>query len=72
MAIFGAFETLTKGFHHAGRPQTAFGGFHINETSSSPVDIVPFGGVKDSGFGREGPRYAIREMMEERLVTIAY
>jgi len=49
-----------------------FGGVHINETSSSRVDVMPFGGVKDSGFGREGPKYAIREMMEERLVTIAY
>jgi hypothetical protein len=28
------------------------------------------GGVKDSGFGHEGPRYAGREMMEEPLVTI--
>ncbi|MCW0205912.1 MAG: aldehyde dehydrogenase family protein, partial [Achromobacter sp.] len=49
-----------------------FGGVHINETSSSRVDVMPFGGVKDSGFGREGPRYAVREMMEERLVTIAF
>jgi succinate-semialdehyde dehydrogenase/glutarate-semialdehyde dehydrogenase len=49
-----------------------FGGIHINETSSSRVDVMPFGGVKDSGFGREGPRYAVREMTEERLVTIAY
>lgn len=49
-----------------------FGGVHINETSSSRVDVMPFGGVKDSGHGREGPRYAVREMMEERLLTIAY
>ena len=49
-----------------------FGGIHINETSSSRVDVMPFGGVKDSGFGREGPEYAIREMTEERLVTVAY
>jgi len=49
-----------------------FGGVHINETSSSRVDVMPFGGVKDSGFGREGPHYAVREMMEERLVTIAF
>jgi acyl-CoA reductase-like NAD-dependent aldehyde dehydrogenase len=55
----------------AGR-RLRFGGVHINETSSSRVDVMPFGGVKDSGFGREGPRYAIREMMEERLVTIAF
>ena len=31
-----------------------------------------FGGVKDSGYGREGSAYAIREMTEERLITIAY
>jgi succinate-semialdehyde dehydrogenase/glutarate-semialdehyde dehydrogenase len=49
-----------------------FGGVHINETSSSRVDVMPFGGVKDSGHGREGPRYAIREMMEERLLTITF
>jgi acyl-CoA reductase-like NAD-dependent aldehyde dehydrogenase len=43
---------------------------HINEPSSSRVDLMPFGGVKDSGVGAEGPRYAMREMSEERLVTI--
>jgi succinate-semialdehyde dehydrogenase/glutarate-semialdehyde dehydrogenase len=43
---------------------------HINEPSSSRVDLMPFGGVKDSGVGVEGPRYAMREMTEERLVTI--
>jgi succinate-semialdehyde dehydrogenase/glutarate-semialdehyde dehydrogenase len=47
------------------------GGVHINETSSSRVDMMPYGGSKDSGFGREGPRYAIHEMTEERVVTIA-
>lgn len=46
------------------------GGVHINETSSSRVDLMPYGGSKDSGFGREGPRYAIQEMTEERLVSI--
>jgi succinate-semialdehyde dehydrogenase/glutarate-semialdehyde dehydrogenase len=49
-----------------------FGGVHINEASSARIDVMPFGGVKDSGFGREGPAYAIREMTEERLITIAY
>lgn len=43
---------------------------HLNEASSSRVDLMPFGGVKDSGVGVEGPRYAMREMTEERLVTI--
>jgi len=44
---------------------------HINEPSSSRVDLMPFGGVKDSGLGREGPKYAMQEMTEERLVTIS-
>lgn len=46
------------------------GGVHINETSSSRVDVMPYGGTKDSGFGREGPPYAVREMSEERMITM--
>lgn len=46
------------------------GTLHINETSSSRVDQMPYGGVKQSGFGQEGPKYAIRDMTEEQLVTI--
>lgn len=47
-----------------------FGSIHVNEASSARADVMPFGGVKHSGFGREGPDYAIREMTEERLLTI--
>lgn len=47
------------------------GAVHINDTSSSRVDSMTYGGVKDSGFGREGPSYSIREMTDERLVTIS-
>ena len=46
-----------------------FGTVQINETSSARSDIMPFGGVKDSGFGKEGPWHAMREMTEERLVV---
>ncbi|KAA0969800.1 aldehyde dehydrogenase family protein [Aureimonas fodinaquatilis] len=46
------------------------GGLHFNETSSSRIDLMPYGGVKDSGFGLEGPKFAVAEMTEERLVTI--
>ncbi|HET6153963.1 MAG TPA: aldehyde dehydrogenase family protein [Marmoricola sp.] len=46
------------------------GSVHINETSSSRVDLMPYGGVKESGSGVEGPRYAIEEMTEQRLITI--
>lgn len=44
---------------------------HINESSTSRVDLMPFTGVKDSGLGREGPKYAMHEMTEERLVTLS-
>ena len=47
------------------------GAVHVNETCSSRVDLMPYGGVKASGFGREGPKYAVREMTEERLVTFS-
>ena len=65
---------FTSNLHTAFRMARAlrFGGVHINEASSARVDAMPFGGVKDSGFGREGPAYAIREMTEERLITVAY
>ena len=46
------------------------GTVHVNDTSSSRVDLMPYGGVKDSGFGREGPKYAIHDMTEEHFVTI--
>jgi len=46
-----------------------FGCVHLNETSSARADAMPFVGVKDSGFGPEGPRYAIKQLTEERLLT---
>ncbi|MDQ7850043.1 MAG: aldehyde dehydrogenase family protein [Armatimonadota bacterium] len=44
------------------------GGVIVNGTSSTRADLMPYGGTKDSGFGREGPRYAIEEMSETRIV----
>jgi succinate-semialdehyde dehydrogenase/glutarate-semialdehyde dehydrogenase len=44
------------------------GTVHINSASSSRLDAMPFGGVRESGHGKEGPRYAIEEMTEERLI----
>ena len=46
------------------------GSVHVNETSSNRVDLMPYGGVKRSGVGVEGPRYAIEEMTEQRLITL--
>lgn len=45
------------------------GGIIINGTSRWRSDQMPYGGVKDSGMGREGPKFAIRDMTEERLVV---
>lgn len=46
------------------------GNLHINWSSQWRADLMPYGGLKDSGIGKEGPRYAIREMTEEKMVVI--
>jgi acyl-CoA reductase-like NAD-dependent aldehyde dehydrogenase len=48
------------------------GGVIINGTSTWRTDQMPYGGVKASGIGREGPRYAIRDMTEERFVLFNF
>jgi len=48
------------------------GGVIINGSSTWRTDQLAYGGVKDSGIGREGPRYAMRDMTEERLVLFNY
>ena len=45
------------------------GGFLINDVPQFRVDQMPYGGVKMSGTGREGPKYAIEEMTEPKLIT---
>jgi aldehyde dehydrogenase (NAD+) len=46
------------------------GGVLLNEVPSFRVDTMPYGGVKASGLGREGVRYAIEDMTELRLLVI--
>jgi acyl-CoA reductase-like NAD-dependent aldehyde dehydrogenase len=46
------------------------GGVMINDIPSFRVDHMPYGGVKDSGIGREGVRYAMEEMTEPRLMVL--
>ena len=50
--------------------QLDVGGVVINDVPSWRVDNMPYGGVKDSGLGREGLRYAIEDMTEIRLLVI--
>ena len=47
------------------------GGVIVNDVSTYRIDHMPYGGVKDSGLGREGPRWAIEDMTELRLMVIA-
>jgi len=46
------------------------GGVIINNTPTFRVDQMPYGGVKNSGLGREGVRYSIEEMTELKLLVI--
>jgi acyl-CoA reductase-like NAD-dependent aldehyde dehydrogenase len=47
-----------------------FGGVLVNEVPTFRADQQPYGGRRDSGNTREGPRYAVAEMTETRLVVI--
>jgi acyl-CoA reductase-like NAD-dependent aldehyde dehydrogenase len=47
------------------------GGVIVNDIPSYRIDHMPFGGVKDSGFGREGLRWAMEDMTELRLMVLA-
>ena len=57
--IFRAFEKLEVG------------GLIVGDVPTLRVDPMPYGGVKDSGLGREGIRYAIEEMTERKLLVMA-
>src|SRR4051812_22387643 len=45
------------------------GNLHVNWGPQWRVDLMPYGGLKDSGFGKEGPRYAVDEMTELKMVV---
>jgi acyl-CoA reductase-like NAD-dependent aldehyde dehydrogenase len=57
--IFRAFERLEVG------------GLIVGDVPTFRVDPMPYGGVKDSGLGREGIRYAMEEMTERRLLVMS-
>ena len=45
------------------------GNLHVNWGPQWRADLMPYGGVKDSGFGKEGPAYAVLEMTELKMVV---
>jgi len=57
---------LQRAFRAARRLEV--GGVMINDIPMYRADHMPYGGVKESGTGREGPRYAIEEMTEMKLI----
>lgn len=61
-------SNLNHAFHAFDALQV--GGVIINDVPSFRVDSMPYGGVKNSGLGREGVRYAIQEMSEIRLMVL--
>ena len=46
------------------------GNLHINWGPQWRADLMPYGGLKESGFGKEGPRYAVEEMTELKSVVL--
>jgi acyl-CoA reductase-like NAD-dependent aldehyde dehydrogenase len=55
-----------KAFH-----ELEVGGVIVNDVPTYRIDHMPYGGVKDSGLGREGIRYAIEDMTEIRIMVLA-
>jgi len=46
------------------------GNIHINWGPQWRADLMPYGGLKESGLGKEGPKYAIQEMTETKMVVM--
>ena len=44
------------------------GSLHINSSPQWRADLMPYGGLKESGMGKEGPRYAVQEMTELKMM----
>jgi acyl-CoA reductase-like NAD-dependent aldehyde dehydrogenase len=63
---------FTSDLHHMLRAfdELEVGGVIINDVPTYRMDHMPYGGVKGSGFGREGIRYAMEEMTERKLLAI--
>jgi acyl-CoA reductase-like NAD-dependent aldehyde dehydrogenase len=61
-------QDLDVAFHAARKLEV--GGVIVNDTSNYRIDQMPYGGIKQSGMGREGVKYAIEEMTEPKLIVL--
>jgi acyl-CoA reductase-like NAD-dependent aldehyde dehydrogenase len=61
-------ENITHAMQFAQRVDS--GNLHVNWGPQWRADLMPYGGLKESGFGKEGPKYAIAEMTELKTVVI--
>jgi len=59
--------SIERAFYAAERLET--GGVVINDIPTYRIDNMPYGGWKDSGVGREGVKYAMEEMMEQKFIS---
>jgi succinate-semialdehyde dehydrogenase / glutarate-semialdehyde dehydrogenase len=64
----GVFTNSLKNFKYA-TEELEVGGVIMNNIPGFRIDHMPYGGVKDSGLGREGIKYAMEEMTEGRLIV---
>ena len=62
-------QDITKAMRAA--RELEFGGVTLNEAPTYRADQMPYGGVKESGNTREGPKFAVQEMTEPRMIVIS-
>ena len=62
---------FTENIHWAMRfaREVHSGNIHVNWGTQWRADLMPYGGLKDSGMGKEGPKYAVEEMTETKMVV---
>jgi acyl-CoA reductase-like NAD-dependent aldehyde dehydrogenase len=67
-----AASIFTESLEHAMKfaREVQSGNLHVNWGPQWRADLMPYGGLKESGFGKEGPAYAIQEMTELKLVVL--
>ena len=62
---------FTENIHSAMRfaKEVHSGNIHVNWGTQWRADLMPYGGLKDSGMGKEGPKYAVEEMTETKMIV---